>query len=272
MANTKINADGNSMTVWLGLPNAFANWEKPTVAELNATQNLTAGIAWDGWSFGAQASTQNSDPSMIDVGNVQTKGFAQFGGDISFFYPFDYTDTSNELLSIFLALQVPGTFAYLVTRADGLKTTAGAPDSGKVAVTNDLVNIYYVQSDGWNDNVTGELAFKYVISFIAQGNVDTNVLVATTVTVTTPAAIGTPDYTVGGKTPLGSYANRQLHAETNIWNGTPGWLAWTSEDPSIASVDTNGVVTGVSVGGPVDIIATHKPTGTPSTGLAVTIS
>lgn len=273
MANTKLNADGYSITAWAGLPNFAANPAKPTVAELNATTNITTSIAWENFSFGSQASNQNSDPSIGDVGNTQQRGFAQFGGTISLFYPFDYTDSSNPLLTTFNLLDNPRTVLYLIFRVDGLKTTTGAPDKNKVAVAGDFINVYKVMTDGWNDVNVGENAFKYTITFQPQGDLWVNATVNTTVTVTTPVAIGTTAYTVGGKTPLGSYlTGRQLSLAAGFWNGTPGWLNWTSSNPAIATVDKNGVVKGVAVGGPVNIVATDPNTGAASTALAVTIA
>lgn len=273
MVNTKITADGLSITAWWALPNAFANPAKPTVAELNASANVTTSIAWENFSFGSQASNQTSDPSIGDVGNVQTRGFAQFGGTASFFYPFDYSDTSNPLLTTFNLIRTPRTVGYLVFRVDGLKTTAGSGDKEKDAVANDFVSIYKVMSDGWNDVNTGENAFKYTITFQPQGDLWINALVATTVTVVTPVAIGTPDYvSPGGKTPLGTYlTGRQLAAVAGEWNGYPGWFDWTSSDPSVASVDRNGVVTALAAG-TADIVATDKNTGAASTPLTVTIT
>lgn len=273
MANTRITADGYGLSVWFALPNYAADPKKPTVAELNASVNVTSSVAWENYSFGAQASNQVSDPSFIDVGNTQSRGFAQFGGTISFFYPNNYTDTANEHLIAFEALEDPLTLGYIIIRADGQKTTAGAGDEGKIAVANDFVSIYKVISDGWSDVNTGEVNFKYTITFQPQGDLWVNAIVATASTVVTPTAIGTTDYTVGGITALGTYrTGRQLAAVTNIVNGYPGWFDWTSANPAVATVDGNGVVTGVSVGGPVNITATDKVTGAVSTALAVTIA
>lgn len=273
MANTKINADGYAITAWFALPNAFANPAKPTAAELNACLDVTTSIAWESFGFGSQASNQSSDPSMGDVGNTQARGFAAFGGAISFFYPFDYTDSSNVLLTTFNLLDNPRTAGFLVFRVDGLKTTSSQPDKAKVAIANDLVFVYRVLTDGWNDINTGENAFKYTITFQPQGDIWIQALVATTVTVVTPVAIGATAYTIGGKTPLGTYlTGRQLASVASFWNGYPGWFNWTSSNPAIATVDSNGVVKGVAVGGPVNITATDKNTGAVSTALAVTIA
>lgn len=274
MANTKFNADGNAITVWWALPNAFANPAKPTLAELNATTNVTTSIAWENFSFGAQASTQNSDPSIGDVGNTQTRGFAQFGGTVSFFYPYDYIDTTNPLLTTFNMLRTPRTLGYLVFRVDGQKTTAGATDKTKGAVANDFVNVYRVMSDGWTDVATGENAFKYTVTFQPQGDLWFNAVVATTVTVVTPVAIGAVAYSAAtqGRTPLGTYiTGRQLAAQTNIWNGYPGWFVWTSSNPTIGSVDANGVFRALAAG-TTSVTATDRNTGVSSTALSITVT
>lgn len=276
MANTKLNADGYSITAWFGLPNFAVSPFKPTVAELTAATNITTSIAWENFSFGAQASNQQSDPSMGDVGNTQTRGFAQFGGAISFFYPFDYADSSNPLLTTFNLLDAPRTAGYLIFRVDGLKTTSSAPDKIKGPVAGDFLTVYKVLTDGWNDANTGESNFKYTITFQPQGDLWFNATVNTTVTLTTPVAIGATAYSAaapGRGTPLASYfTGRQLHLNAGFWNGTPGYFNWTSSNPAIATVDKNGVVRAVAAGGPVNITATDPNTGVSSTALAVTIT
>lgn len=271
MAETKLIADANSLSAWFALPNAFADPKKPTVAELNACIYLGKAIAWDGYSFGAQASNQSSDPGWDDTGNTQTRGFAQFGGTISFYYPKNYTDVSDESYIVFEALDQPLTGGYIIIRADGEKTTAGVADKTTPAIANDFIATFKIISDGYSDTDTGEAAFKYNIEFLAQGDVWINAVVATAVAVETPVAIGAADYTVGGKTPLGTFVTgRQLAAVAGEWNGYPGWFDWESSDSSVASVDANGVVSGIAAGS-ANITATHKISRAVSTPLAVTI-
>lgn len=274
MANTKVFSSGTSLSVWFGLPNYAANPANPTAAEINATQNVTASVAWASYSFTAAASTQNSDPSFIDIGDTKIRGFGQFGGSISFFYPNNYTDNTDVNVQTFTALKAPRTLGYLIIRSDGLKTTSSVGDVNKAAVTADFVYIYKVMSDGWVDVNVGEVDFKYTITFQPQGYLWANAFVGT-VTIATPVAIGATAYnhaSPGNGTPLGSYfTGRQLAAVTNFWNGTPGWLSWSSSDPTKATVDANGTVKAVAAG-VVSIIATDNVSGIASTALSITIT
>jgi hypothetical protein len=267
---TKLELNGNSVTVWWALPNYAQDPANPTAAEINNSQELTCAISFEGWSFGASASNQISDPALCDVGNVQTRGYAQFGGQISFFYPNDYTDLTNEYANVFAALMDPHELGYIIIRVDGQKTTSGVADAAKPAVTNDIVSIYKVISDGWTNEVTAENSYRYTINFRPQGVVYVNAVVGAA-SVSTPAPVGATAYTIGGKTPLTASINgRTLYSDTGVYVGTPGWLTWTSDDPA-ASVDSNGVVTGVS-GGSADIVATDPISGKASTPLSITIT
>ena len=267
MAETKLTTNGLAVTVWFALPNAFANPKNPTASEINSgAVNVTKSIAWANYSFGAQASTQNSDPGMGDVGNTQTRGFAQFGGTISFFYPKTYSDSSDESLITFLALEKPRTLGYVIIRVDGQKDSVDSP-----AQDGDFLRIYRVMSDGWSDVNTGEENFKYSITFQPQGDLWINAVVGT-VAVATPAAIGAEDFTIGGKTPLSAFVTgRELAKVDNQYDGYPGGFDWQSSDSDVASVDANGVVHGVSAG-TAEITAIHKITRVESTPLEVTIA
>lgn len=275
MANTKLLSDGTSITAWWALPNYAVNPAKPTVAELNASRDITCDIAWDGFSFGAQASNQTSDPSLCDVGNRQTRGFAQFGGSISIFLPNTYwpLDPTNTTQGTFYALGTPGTVGYLIIRVDGRKTTAGAADAAKPAVAGDFISIYKVMSDGYSDVNTGDVNFKTAITFQPQGDLWVNSIVDTAPTIATPAPIGAANLvSPTGKTPLGTYwTGRQLAAAAGFWSGYPGWFTFSTTTPTTVSVDKNGVMRALAPGA-FSIIATDPITGISSTAYTDTIT
>jgi len=261
MANTKVASGGNIVVRW-ALPGFAANWKKPTVAEVNATLDVTDSVAWADFSFGNQASNQVSDPSIADTGNVQARGFAQFGGTISFFYPRQYNNTADANSQTFEALDVPGTIGYILIRADGVVTPVG----GRTAVAGDFWHIYKVQSDGWADVNVGETNFKYTITFQPQGDLATNVYVNTAAAVTASITGGNA-FTVGQKKPIVAYlTGRQVHTD-----GYPGRFVYTSSDSTKASVDANGVVIGVAAGA-ATITVTDALSGVSATGISVTVT
>lgn len=261
MANTKVSSAGNMVVRW-ALPGFAANWKKPTVAEVNATLDVTDSVSWENFSFGNQASNQVSDPSIADTGNVQARGFAQFGGTMSFFYPRTYNNVADANSNTFEALDIPGTIGYVLVRADGVITPAG----GRLAILGDFWHIYRVQTDGWADVNTGETNFKYTITFNPQGDVATNVWVGTTQTLVSSITGGNA-FTAGQKKPIVAYiTGRQVSTE-----GYPGRFQFTSSDSTKATVDANGVVKGIAAGA-ATITATDPYTLIAATGIAVTVT
>lgn len=272
MANTKIAATGN-LTAWWGGVGAFANPAKPTVAELNACLDITQAIAYDGFGFGAQASNKNSDPSWADTGNVQTRGFANYSGSISFFYPAAFDVATDNTYLTWDALDQRLSIGYLIFRFDGTKvsgTAVNASTGVAIAVLNDFIRVYRVQTDAWTDVNTGETNFKYTVSFQPQGQVYIDAIVATTAPV--------PILTIGPGTATISLAAEKRRNTISYrtgrqlaTNGTPALFNFTSSDTTKATVDNNGVITAVAIG-TASITATDKITGATSTALAITVT
>lgn len=271
MTNTKIATSGN-LTAWWGTSSAFANPAKPTAAELNACLDITQAIAYDNFGFGFQASNKSSDPSWADVGNVQTRGFLNYSGAISFFYPNAFDVATDNSFLTWDALDQRLTVGYLVIRVDGTKvsgTAVNASTGVAIAVANDFVRVYKVQTDGWSDVNTGEVNFKYTVTFVPQGLAYVDAVVATTAPVPVFGLVGggtTMTIAGGKKATLAYRTGRQLSS-----NGTPSFFTYTSSDGSKGTIDTNGVITPVAAG-TATFTATDKVTGAVSAGLTITFS
>lgn len=261
MTETRLKVGGN-VTVRFGLPGFAANWRKPTVAEVNATLDVTQSVSFQDYSFGSQASNQLSEPALSDKGNPQVRGFAQFGGTISFFYPREYDDATNPHSNTFDAFDSADVIGYILIRVDGEVTPEGDFD----AKLGDFWNVYRVQADGWTDVVVGENAFRYNIEFLPQGDVATRVWVGTTPTLTT-SIVGGNTMSVGDKAPtLGYITGRQLHTGGYSWR-----FRWSSSAPAVATVDANGVVHALTAG-TANLTATDVYTGVSSSPIALTVS
>lgn len=223
---------------------------------------MTDTVSWSDWGFGTQASTQTADASLGDLANTQVRGFAQFGGGVSFYYPREYGNSADQASNTFEALRVPRTLGYLLIRADGQVTPQGSRD----AIAGDFWHIYRVMSDGWTDVNVGETSFRYTITFQPQGDIYTNAWVGGTPTVTASITGGNA-FTAGQKKAGIAYiTGRQVYT-----TGYPSRFQWASSDNEVATVDANGVVVGVAAGS-ADITATDPASGVSSTVIAVTVT
>jgi hypothetical protein len=265
MPDTRFPSSGN-IRVWWVPANGFANWKAPTAAEIAAGIDVSDAISWNDKDFGVQASNQNSDPAITAKGNQQDRGAAQYGGTFSFYYPKDRTDTSNKYSIVYEALRVARTTGYFVVRVDGkeLTTTSGTTaNPGTLAATGDFVNVFRVQTGGYAESITGEEAFRYSISFLPKGQVQTRAIVRANSTPVAPVIVGT-----GGSGAAGTKV--ALEATLVSRKYTRG-VIWKSTDSTKVTVSANGVFTRVATG-TANITATDPATNTTSTTLAVTVA
>lgn len=249
-AGTRYIANQN-FSAWFVPTSGFANWASPTVAEINAGVNLTLGMETSTYSFGTQASTQVTSHSFAQTASTQVRGFPQFGGDITFYYPKVIGDTSNLYATLLTLFQTQWTSGYIVIRVDGAETSSAA-----AIVAGDLISIYKVKTDAYKDATAGENPYTYTITFLPQGNIATNVPVKTTadVVVVSPS---TATVAVG--------ALAKLTATVNGRTLTYGGVQWSSSAPSVATVSDSGIVQRIVATTSVTITATYAASGVTAT-------
>ena len=253
----KTTSNGN-VQVWLVPAIGIADYRSPTAAEINAGLNVTSAIAWDGTTIPAASESDDTDDrSLLDKGNATTRGAAQFEGTLNFFYPDDLNENVTDYGKAFTFLHQPRVAVYAVVRVlqapEGIATPAAA---------GEWVSVFRFLTDGWTDDIADDDAYKYAIGLLAQGEVSvyTQVKNATPVTVTNAsgtASIAVDDHLVLRATLGGKRATQVVE--------------WTSSNPAVANVSSNGVVTGVGPG-TANITASHRAASAPSTAIAVTVT
>jgi hypothetical protein len=258
MSDTRLPASGN-IRIYFAPLNSIANYLAPTTTELNAAGvvDLTDAISWNDYNHLLQASNTIDDPALSAIGKASDLGALQFGGQLSFYYPKSFADTTNRYKTVYDLLYAPRTQGYLVVRVDGKHSADTVTNGEQTIAAGDVVQVYKVITDGFNESVTGEDAFRYTINFQPQGYAAPRVIVQNGATapatsiITNDAAITTLSKTVaGGKFKLDAKVDGRYQT-TNV--------TWTSSDVAKATVSSAGVVTPIAVTGgtPVNITATY---------------
>lgn len=251
MTDVRVPASGN-IRVWWALENAFADYRNPTVAEINATLDISDAISWNDFDFNLEASNQIEDPAITALGKVIDRGYTNWGGSLSLYYPRSFDDASSVYSLAYDALDAPRTKGFLVLRIDG-------EESGAQVAQGDIVHVFKVITDGYAEAITGEEAFRYTVTFLPQGDF----------AVRTVAAGVSANLVVLSDSTLATSAN-DVDVLTGTWGGrkyTNG-LEWTSSNVDVARV-RHGVVTSVAAG--TATITATAPNGQNAT-CAVTVS
>lgn len=252
--DTKVTSNGNFNVSWVPL-SGILDPNAPTAAELNAGLALSEGIAMESFELAASESNDIDDRSILDAGNAVSAGYEQFSASMEFFRDADLTDNNSTYNQIYHAFKKPHQTGYLILRV--LQNETGQHDPYK---PGDTVSVFRVMSDAVADNTEGETSYKLSVTFQPQGFVKIHTLVAGAGQIVIEPA---GELTVA----VGEFDVINATIDGKSW--TQG-VTWRSSDTSVASVDANGVVIGVSPGS-VQITATH-PGATASEPLDVIVT
>jgi hypothetical protein len=173
---TKSTSNGKIRVYWVpagnlsGTEDAFV--AAPSVADIEAAGSieLTEAIAWDGYDLGSGDSNAIDDRGILDEGQVQTRGFAQFSGSLMFFRGVT-SETSGAFFNAFEAFKAAtdGTrpVGFLVTRV-GIAASVALADAQEVSAFKFI-------ADAFMDNTEGEDSVKFMVNFAPQGKLGVNV-------------------------------------------------------------------------------------------------
>jgi len=176
IVGTKSTSNGKIRVYWVpsgnlsGTEAAFL--AAPSVADMEASGSidLTGAIAWDGYDLGAADSNKIDDRGILDEGQVQTRGFAQFSGSLTFFRGVT-SETSGAYYDAYEAFKAATDgsrpVGFLVTRVGITAETALAADQE--------VSAFKFIADAFMDNTEGEDSVKFMVNFAPQGNLAVNV-------------------------------------------------------------------------------------------------
>jgi hypothetical protein len=135
---TKTTSNGKIKVSWTPVANVttestFLTGTALTIlADTTKSYDLTEAIAWDSFELGNQDSNKIEDRSILDEGQVQTRGFAQMSGMLNFFRSPKSTSTatvvsgaaaaSTFVVSTDITSKVEVGMSVKVMSADGLTT------------------------------------------------------------------------------------------------------------------------------------------------------
>lgn len=169
---TKLQSSPN-VTVWggpTGSATGIAKTATPLANEVNNTGgaslmlNWSPSISWNDYGFGAEASESINDPSFADEATYEEFGARNYGGEMSFYYPKDYDDNSNNHSLVYDQTDEPHTALDIVVRLDGEKHTPTPAANG------DLVHVFRTMTDSEKNVIKQPDAYRRTVGFLNQGD------------------------------------------------------------------------------------------------------
>lgn len=250
MVDTRLKSMGNVRFRFYP-EGSFANLRWPTVAELNAGQELEQVTLWDNFSVGVQASETADAVPIAAKANVVRRAGANYGGNASFWYPGYRDDLTNAAALVYQALKDLHIEGFVALSVDGEIGEPGQPPIDLTFEDGDYVTVMKVVTDEWDDTIVGEDPFYYTRNFLKAGGL----AVYTVASDTEPVVAVTGQDLSGSAGDLGF-----VTAEINGRDWTRG-MVWSTDDPAVATVSNTGVVTMVATGS-ADITGTIPGTTT----------
>lgn len=260
MTDTRLKSMGN-VRFRFYQDGAFANLRWPTVAEMNAGQELEQVTLWDNFEVGAQASDTSDAVPIAAKANVVRRGAANYGGSASFWYPGFRADMTNAAALVYAALKELHVSGYVATSVDGEIGEPGQPAADFSFADGDYVTVMRVVTDEWDDMITGEDPFYYTRNFLKAGGFAPYTVVSTAapvLSVTADAATGAP----------GDLLFVSATVSGRDW--TRG-VQWTTTDAAVATVSATGVVTLVGAG-TADIVGTLPGANAVTDTVSITVA
>ena len=167
VSNAKIRVD------WVDISDVTDEDEfvtEPSAAIIDGGVNLTNAIAWDSYDLGAQDSNKIDDRGIVDEGQVQTRGFAQFTGSLMFF-----RDADPEAESDYNTVYETFKAATDGSRPEGYLVTRVGVAAGTAHADGQVVSVFKFIADAFADNTEGEDSVKYMVNFMPQGKLGVRV-------------------------------------------------------------------------------------------------
>lgn len=225
----------------------------PTAAILNAALDLSPAIAWQDYELGATDSDDVDDRGITDPGNAVSRGFANFGGTLSFFRDANLADSTSDYVKAWNAFKTPRTYGYLVVRVADKKWS-------DVWAAGDRVSVYRFIADIITDDAEGDDAVKFTVTFLPQGLLYPYARVAAAGTITGIATTKSQTVAAGPYSLAPILSSRSIRA-----NAT-----YSSSDTTKARVTANGVVIPVAAG--TATITVNHPAATAAVTQALTLT
>lgn len=176
VVGTKSTSNGKVKVWWVPVGNLSGTEDEfvegPSVTDIAASGSidLTEAIAWDGYELGATDSNKIDDRGILDEGQVQTRGFAQFSGSLTFFRGIT-SETTGAYYNAFQAFKAATDgsrpVGFLVTRV-GIPASTALDDGQEVSAFKFI-------ADAFMDNTEGEDSVKFMVNFAPQGKLGVNV-------------------------------------------------------------------------------------------------